>query len=54
MKRLKTIVGVLMRDISRNLTDKQLEMYKETFELFTKVTQQKMKDSTQPLCTKST
>jgi len=45
MKRLKTIVGVLMRDISRNLTDKQLEMHKETFELFTKVTQQKMKDS---------
>jgi len=45
MKRLKTIVGVLMRDISRNLTDKQLETYKETFELFTKVTQQKMKDS---------
>ena len=45
MKRLKTIVGVLMRDISRNLTDKQLETYKETFDLFTKVTQQKMKDS---------
>ena len=45
MKRLKTIVGVLMRDISRNLTDKQLETYKETFALFTKVTQQKMKDS---------
>jgi IS5 family transposase len=34
-----------MRDISRNLSDKQLETYKETFALFTKVTQQKMKDS---------
>ena len=45
MKRLKTIVGVLMRDISRNLTDKQLETYTDTFELFTKVTQQKMKDT---------
>ncbi len=45
MKRLKTIVGVLMRDISRNLTDKQLETYTETFELFSKVTQQKMKDT---------
>jgi len=45
MKRLKTIAGVLMRDISRNLTGKQLETYKETFELFTKVSNQKMKDS---------
>ena len=45
MKRLKTIVGVLMRDITRNLTEEQLEIYKETFELFTKVSNQKMKDS---------
>ena len=45
MKRLKTIVGVLMRDIIRNLTEGQLEIYKETFELFTKVSNQKMKDS---------
>ncbi len=45
MKRLKTIVGVLMRDISRNLTDKKLETYTETFEIFSKVTQQKMKDT---------
>ena len=45
MKRLKTIVGVLMRDISRKLTGKQLERHTETFELFTKVIQQKMKDS---------
>jgi IS5 family transposase len=45
MKRLKTIVGVLIRDISRNLTEEQLEKYQETFDLFTKVTNQKMKDS---------
>jgi IS5 family transposase len=45
MKRLKTIVGVLMRDISRNLTKEQLERYQETFDLFTKVSNQKMKDS---------
>jgi len=37
MKRLKTIVGVLMRDISRNLTEKQLENYQETFDLFNEI-----------------
>ena len=45
MKRLKTIVGVLMRDITRNLTQEQLQKYQETFDLFTKVSNQKMKDS---------
>jgi len=45
MKRLKTIVGVLMRDISRNLSKEQLEKYQETFNLFTKVSKQQMKDS---------
>ena len=45
MKRLKTIVGILMRDISRNLPEEQLNKYQETFDLFTKVSQQKMKDS---------
>jgi len=45
MKRLKTIVGILMRDISRNLSKEQLNKYQETFNLFTKVSQQKMKDS---------
>jgi IS5 family transposase len=45
MKRLKTIVGVLMRDISRNLSEKQLEQYQETFDLFRKVMNQKMKDT---------
>jgi IS5 family transposase len=45
MKRLKTIVGVLMRDISRKLSEDQLEKYQETFDLFTKVTNQKIKDT---------
>jgi len=45
MKRLKTIVGILMRDISRNLPEEQLKKYQETFDLFTKVTNQKMKDT---------
>jgi len=45
MKRLKTIVGILMRDISRNLSKEQLDKYQETFELFEKVTKQQMKDS---------
>jgi IS5 family transposase len=45
MKRLKTIVGILMRDISRNLSKEQLEKYQETFDLFTKVSKQQMKDS---------
>ncbi len=45
MKRLKTIVGILMRDISRNLSEEQLEEYQETFDLFIKVTKQQMKDS---------
>lgn len=45
MKRLKTIVGVLIRDITRQLSEKQLEKYQETFALFNKITQQKMKDT---------
>ena len=45
MKRLKTIVGILMRDISRNLSEEQLKKYQETFDLFTKVTNQKIKDT---------
>ncbi len=45
MKRLKTIVGILIRDISRNLTEEQLSKHQETFDLFTKVTKQQMKDS---------
>ena len=45
MKRLKTITRILIRDISRNLNEKQLEQYKETFDLFLKVSDQKQKDS---------
>jgi IS5 family transposase len=43
MKRLKTIVGILMRDISRNMSKEQLEKYQETFDLFLKVSEQKQK-----------
>ena len=45
MKRLKTITRVLIRDISRKLDEKQVEKYKETFDLFLKVSDQKQKDS---------
>ena len=45
MKRLKTITRILIRDISRNLNEKKLEQYKETFDLFLKVSDQKQKDS---------
>ena len=45
MKRLKTITGILIRDLGRNMNEAQLEKYKETFELFLKVSDQKRKDS---------
>ena len=45
MKRLGTIVGILIRDISRNLNEAQLAKHKEAFELFKKVINQKRKDS---------
>jgi IS5 family transposase len=45
MKRLGTIVGILIRDISRNFTEEQLNKHKEAFELYTKVINQKKKDS---------
>ena len=45
MKRLKTIVGILIRDISRNLTEEQLSKHQETFDLFIKVISQQIKDS---------
>lgn len=45
MKRLKTITGILIRDLSRNMNEAQLEKYQETFELFLKVSDQKRKDS---------
>jgi IS5 family transposase len=45
MKRLGTIVGILIRDISRNLGDAQLAKHKEAFDLYEKVISQKKKDS---------
>jgi len=45
MKRLGTIVGILMRDISRKLTLEQLDKHKEAFKLYQKVINQKRKDS---------
>ena len=45
MKRLKTITGILIRDISRKMTQEQLNKYQETFDLFLKVSNQKQKDS---------
>jgi len=45
MKRLKTITGILIRDLGRNMNEAQLEKYQETFKLFLKVSDQKRKDS---------
>ena len=45
MKRLKTITGILIRDLSRNMSQKQLKKYQESFDLFLKVSSQKQKDS---------
>ncbi len=45
MKRLKTITGILIRDLTRNMNEEQLAKYQETFELFLKVSAQKQKDS---------
>jgi len=44
MKRLETIVGILIRDISRNLSKERLAYYQETFDLFLKVINQQPKD----------
>jgi len=45
MKRLKTITGVLIRDLSRKMNETQFAKYQETFDLFHKVSNQKQKDS---------
>jgi IS5 family transposase len=44
MKRLETIVGILIRDLSRNLSKERLAYHQETFTLFMKVVNQKQKD----------
>jgi len=45
MKRLKTITGILIRDLSRSMNEEQLSKHQETFDLFLKVSDQKQKDS---------
>ena len=45
MKRLRTIVGILMRDLSRKLPKERLEHYRETFECFEKVVKQQRNDT---------
>jgi IS5 family transposase len=44
IKRLRTLVGILMRDIKRKLNEQQLEMYQERFDLFDQVRNQQIKD----------
>ena len=44
IKRLRTIIGILIRNISRELSEERLLKYKETFELFEKVRNQQIKD----------
>lgn len=48
-KRLKTIVGILIRDINRNLGAKRTEQHQETFDLFEKVRTQQIKDKNKVL-----
>ena len=45
MKRLGTIVGILIRDLSRKMNEAQLAKHKEAFTLYEKVINQKKKDS---------
>jgi IS5 family transposase len=44
MKRLETITGILIRDLTRNMDETRLAKHQETFELFQKVIDQKQKD----------
>ena len=49
IKRLRTIVGILIRDICRILQPEQLVNYQEKFDLFDKVRNQQIKDSNKVL-----
>ena len=49
IKRLRTIVGVLIRDISRLLSQEQLSKYQEKFDLFERVRKQQIKDTNKVL-----
>jgi len=44
IKRLRTIVGILIRDISRKIGESRAKKYQEKFELFEKVRNQKIHD----------
>lgn len=44
IKRLRTIVGILIRDISRNLSEERVAFYQEKFDLFEQVRNQQIKD----------
>ena len=44
MKRLRTIAGIVMRDMQRSFTHEQIESYAEQFSLYTKVLSQKRGD----------
>lgn len=43
-KRLRTIVGILIKDISKNLENNKLSIYQEKFDLFDRVRKQQIKD----------
>ena len=49
IKRLRTIVGILIRDISRILQPEQLVNYQDKFDIFDKVRNQQIKDSNKVL-----
>lgn len=44
MKRLRTIAGIVMRDMQRSFTPEQIAFYAEQFSLYTKVLLQKRSD----------
>jgi len=44
IKRLRTIVGILIRDISRKIGEERTKKYQEKFDLFEKVRNQKIQD----------
>ena len=49
IKRLRTIVGILLRDIQRSMSQAALSLYKDKFDLFEKVRNQQIKDSNKVL-----
>lgn len=49
IKRLRTIVGILMRDISRLFSQEQREKHQEKFDLFERVRKQQIKDTNKVL-----